>query len=292
MNSLNSYKKVATLVPELSDTLVKQAASSDTFSTKSREDTIASAAMISYLTKVANQYVPEDDAQRVNRAVDLYGLHEEVRKTEDGMLKQAAQDDYFDTEDRLRLAESIVEEHFGTHYDLEKTASQAEALWDHYSDDIQSDTVAILSGNGFMLKQAAQKALISRYIACNKSERGFLKLANVVASSNVEAFDSEDHKMIANAVIELEKKAGLYGGRFNFYKEAFVPMREKVASYKVDLAKDTVGLDAIIALGKDNLSRYLGEETAKAITGKDLTVAKAAVESLPLDLKRVLENML
>lgn len=285
--SLHAIKSVLELVPEASG-FIKRAYVEEDFPTKDRDSTVASALEINFLTKVAGQTVDFEDLARVNKAVRLYGVGDEVRRLSGQMEKAAAQRtaDAQGIEYELRTAEAIIESKCAGLMDIEKVASQSAALYDNYADEVRSQSVRLYAGAGKLNKEAAVMALEHRAKVTGRQE--FVKLAEVFRGTNPEALTIEENRALANSVLHFEKKAGYLG---DFYKEVFWISKEAIdRSISVNLGSKSVPAVKLQALNKSQVQQMIGDDIAELLSG-DLMALKSGVESLPLPEKQLLARL-
>lgn len=285
--SIENLKQVIKLVPDVVGH-IKQAKVEREFPTDCRDSALASALEIEYMHKVAHEMVPELTVARVNKAVDLYDLAEEVRNFATSMVKAASAQPKADVARDVQDAELLFEGNMGGFSDLEKVASQAEELYDSYADYVNSDAVKIYAGAGVLNKQAAEDALRSRYVATGNAE--FEKIARVLEATDVSKLDVDDNRMIVKAVVELEKSANIYGRGFNFYKEAFMTKSASECNIEVNLAGNRVTVGDIQRIGMDKIANYLGQDIADGMKG-GVDEMTAVVNSLPLDSQQMLARL-
>lgn len=287
--AIPSLKAVIGLIPDVVEH-IKQAKVEREFPTDCKDSVLASALEIVYLTKIAHQKVPDVDINRVNKAVSLYKLEDQVASFGDQMTKSASSvDKEIDYQEEVKQAQYIFEGNLSGLFDLEKTASQAEALWDNYSDYITSPEIEVYSGAGFLNKQAAVDALHARAVV-SKNQK-FTKLASIIDATKDRDFTIEDNRMISKAVLDLEKSANIYGIGFNFYKEAFLTKAASASVLHVKLAGKSVPVENILRTGMDKISHYLGKDVADEM-GSDPQQIKVVAESLPIDSQKVLANII
>lgn len=285
--SLHAIKNVLELVPEAAG-FIKRAYVEEDFPTKDKDSTVASALEIAFLTKVAGQTVDFDDIARVNKAVRLYGVGDEVRRLSATMEKSAAlrAEEARGIEYELRTAEAIIESKCAGLVDIEKVASQSAALYDNYADDIKSETVRLYAGAGKLNKEAALMALNHRAKVTGRSE--FTKLAEVFRGTNPDALTVEENRALAGSVIHFEKQAGYLG---DFYKDAFMITKEAIdRSITVNLGGKTVPAVTLQALPKSQVQSMIGDDVAQLLAG-DLMNLKRGVEALPLPEKQLLARI-
>lgn len=285
--SLHAIKNVLELVPEASG-FIKRAYVEEEFPTKDKDSTIASALEINFLTKVAGQTVDYDDMARVNKAVRLYGVGDEVRRLSGVMEKSASEraDQARGIEYELRTAEAIIESKCSGFMDIEKVASQSAALYDNYADDIKSDTVRLYAGAGKLNKEAAVLALNAR--ASRTGRKEFTKLAEIFQGTNPETLTMEENRALAGAVMHIEKQAGYIG---DIYRDAFWITKEAIdRSITVNLGTKSVPAMKLQALQKSQVQGMLGDDVAQLLAG-DLMNLKHGVEALPLPEKQLLARI-
>lgn len=284
---IQNIKHVISYVPEAVE-LTKQAHVDKEFPTNSKDSTILSALEITYLTKVAGTKVDTEVQDRVNSAVSLYGVGEGVSELSSLMLsrvneKQASEVDF---SEEVSQAQEVVEAMTCGRFDLEKVAHKASSLYDEYSDLVTSDIVKRYAGVGMLNKEAAELALSYRY-SRTKDDR-FMKIASIINSSKVEKFTPEENRMIADAVVGLEKEAGMVG--MDFYKDALMVKSASISSsIMIDLGGRQVSAETIIAKAP-TVANVIGEDVASDIENASPVEVKAIVDSLPMDLKAILRR--
>lgn len=281
--TVHALRETLTLVPEIAE-LCKSASVEDGFPTNNADSTLASALKITYMTKVANEKVTYEDRQRVNLAVNLYGLQEKVAELSHTMAlrnleKQASEADRLE---ELRFAEFVIESEAEGLVNLEKVASLSTELYDAYEEDISSPIVRRYACADTFVKEAAVRALECR--AKIAPMHGFDKIASIVASSDPAKFTQEDLRNISSCVSNLDKKAGLQTSGYNFYSEAFITKEAACSALMIKLDNTQVPVENIL---KAPIGGILGEDVAKEI-GSDPYNAKTVLESLPLDMQRLL----
>lgn len=285
--SLHAIKNVLELVPEAAG-FIKRAYVEEDFPTKDKDTTVASALEIAFLTKVAGQTVDYDDVARVNKAVRLYGVGDEVRRLSATMEKSASAraEHARGIEYELRTAEGIIESKCSGLMDIEKVANQSAALYDNYADDIQSDLVRLYAGAGKLNKEAALVALEHRAKVTGSAD--FTKLAEVFRGTNAESLTVEENRALANSVVHFEKKAGYLG---DFYKDAFWFTKEAIdRSYTVNLGGKTVSALSLKNIPKSQVQQMIGDDVAELLSGDPATI-KHGIEALPLPEKQLLARI-
>lgn len=285
--SLHAIKNILELVPEASG-FIKRAYAEEILPTKDKDSTVASALEIAYLTKVAHQVVDMDDVARVNKAVRLYGLTQQVSDLT-GTLVKAAADRSMEARsmtDELRTAEAILESRCSGLVDIEKVASTAAALYDNYAEEIESPLVRLYAGAGKLNKEAAVLAVECR--AKTTGNKGFSKMASILSATNPDELTVEENRALAGAVIYLEKQSGYLG---DFYRDAFWFTKEAIdRSITVNLGGKSVPAMTLQAIPSASVQSAIGDDVASLLAG-DLMNLKRGVEALPLPEKQLLARM-
>lgn len=283
--SIHNVKEIISYVPEAIE-FTKQAHVEKEFPTNSKDSTILSALEISYLTKVANEKVDPDTADRVKKASELYGVTQKVEELstlmQDRVLEKSASEREY--EEEVKQAEEIIESMRCGLVDLEKIASRSEDLFDEYSEHVTSDLVKLYAGAGVLNKEAAELALAIRYKQTGNED--FMKVAKVIHNSDVSKLTPEDNRSIAHAVLDLEKQAQVHG--MDFYRDAFMVKSASISNATtVKISGKDVPVSKIMAVAP-TISNVIGEDVAKSIEEGGPEEVKAIVDSLPMDLKKVL----
>lgn len=287
----HNMKDILTLVPEAAE-FVKKANLEEEFPVDNSDSAAASYLRANYLVKVAGKTVSEDVFALTKKAVDLYGIKDKL----DALLPK------FNTMQKQANASGpsvpvkVVEASFegdltGFGFlSLEKTASCARDLWDQYGEEIKSEEVRRYAGRAWLNKEAAVIGLANRYHATKGKCTEFVKIARLV-NDQVKPNDFEAIGNLCQTITALDKKAGLDIIGFNFYKEALITKEaEFVGSCKVMLAGEEVPYEKIQRFGKDRIGATIGDDVAKELTDCPVT-NKAVLESLPLDLQRMLKSL-
>jgi hypothetical protein len=115
-----------------------------------------------------------------------------------------------------------------------------------------------------------------------------MKIAKVIHSSDVSKLSEEENRLIAHAVLGLEKEAQL--PNMNFYKDAFMVKAASVSSSTTaTLAGQKVSISRIMAVAP-SLANVIGADVAKELSEGGPAEVKAVAESLPLDLQKLLST--
>lgn len=139
-----------------------------------------------------------------------------------------------------------------------------------------------------MDKQAALNGLHARYHATEDVR--FAKLASAVSSMPDVGYKQETVSYLCKTVTALDKEANLQTLGFDFYKEALIEKSAARSCLPIKLAGTSVPYEKIERLGKHNISRYIGDDVA-AEFDKGPQSVKIAMETLPLDLQRLVVNL-
>lgn len=280
---LHTIKRVSELVPE-AGALVKRASLEQNLPTSSKEETLLSALELEYMIKVAHTTVDLEDAERVCRAVDLYGIKDEVKDKASSMVKaaseQAAKNRGLKT-DVNQAVDFIDSQLLSMNPNLEKIAEASEKLWDEFSDHIDNDQVKLYAGAGTLVKEAAVAALNHRAKRTGNGE--FEKVAQVISATNPSTLSIDDNRAIIGAIRELEKQACY--AETDLYTDMFMT---KSASVVINL-----GSKSVDAANLTNIASHAGDVLGRDIETllKDAASNKAAIEALPLGEKQVLAGL-
>lgn len=284
MAHVHHIKPLLGLVPELYE-MVKTAKVQEPYLTSDKETTLLSAVAIEYakLPGVESCHIGLDKIAQVERAVEMYGLKDQVKSYTDsmhsrlggGLTKEAAQE--------LKIAERVLEERVDQMVDVVKVAGQCQELYAAYGDSISSEKVLRHAGVGFLDKEAAIRNLECRLRITGNG--GFGKIAQVLTHLETPETTRDGIVAIGNAVAALDKEAGLMGT--DFFEECVLTKTAAVASsLKVSLGGKAVSIQRVTAIAPD-LVDVLGADVVKELSGDPMHV-KAVVESLPADLKAVI----
>ncbi|CAL9987600.1 hypothetical protein VPHD148_0302 [Vibrio phage D148] len=280
---LHIIKKVSELVPDTA-ALVKRASLESNLPTNSKEETLLSALELEYMIKVAHSHVDLEDAERVCRAVDLYGIGPEVKDKASSMIKAASDQASRSRELKTDVNQAINfidSQLLSMNPDLEKIAEASERLWDEFSDHIDSDQVKLYAGAGTLVKEAAVMALNHRAKRTGNDE--FEKVAHVVAATNPESLSVEDNRSIVSAIRELEKQSHYV--ETDLYTDIFMT---KEASVMVNLGSKSVDATNLVKIA-GHAGDVLGSDIGQLL--KQAGQNKAAIEALPMGERQVLEGL-
>jgi len=289
----HALKSILELIPEALP-LVKQASLEDSFPTDSRDSSFASALSLQYHQHVSGKPVDYFAIEKVAKAVDLYGIQNDVSKLSDQMVKKAKarllraamppEQEYLDKQ------ASFTGDRAGF-VDYELLGKRAQALYKEASElNIEpSEDVKRYSGNAFLNKEAAVNALAARYQVTQNPD--FVKIASAIGRSDVTFFKPERVADICQTVAGMDKLAGLSLKGFDFYKEALLTKAASIHSaLTVRLCNQDIPYEKVDRLSKEAVSHYIGSDVAKELNG-DPANTKQVLETLPLDLQRVVLNL-
>ena len=290
----HNLKKVIELVPEAFP-LVKQASIDQESPLDNKDSVLATALEYEYLIKVAKDTSGFDLAtyDNVNKAVDIYGLGSEVSRLSDLMVKSAAAKSLYESEnstDNYMLKVSSFEGSLPS-MEITERSETATKLYKEAKEKglTPSETVMLYSGNAYLSKEAAVKALSVRYHTTKNTD--FVKLAGSIGRTPDAYLSAEVLVDIADTICEMDKIAGLHFQGHNFYKESFYT---KEADYKsnltVELCGKPVPYENLERVGRAKIASYIGADVASEMDAGPMNF-KNVVETLPLDLQRVLSSL-
>ena len=275
---LHTIKMVSDLVPE-AGALVKSASFETNLPTGSKEETLLSALELEYMTKIAHTQVDLYDMERVCHAVDLYDIADEVRAHTGTMVKSASVK--ASDEKVLQSAVEFIDFQLSSsHPNFEKVAEACEGLWDDYS--VTSDSVKLYAGAGTLVKEAAVNALNLR--AARTGVEDFIKVAEVIQSTDVSHLTIEDNRAIISAIRGLEKEACY--SESNLYTEMF---HTKQAAQMVDLGKIKADATDLVRIA-DRAGDILGADIGLLL--KDAHANAAAISALPMGELQAIAGLL
>ncbi len=275
---IQTINKVTSLVPEMAP-MVKKASLEQEFPTGNREETIVSAMELQYMTKLAHVGVDYEVAARVNKAVELYGVRDEISIMSSSMIKSAC---YREVDSVNQAQNKILNYISDGRPDFEKVAEACATLHDSNPDYEFQDVIKLYAGKALLNKEAAVAALNWRATRTNNPE--FTKIATVLGSTNPDSLTIEDNRAIISAVTGLEKEAKYRES--NFYTDAFLL---KEAAVNVKLCGRTVPAEHIKQAAQ-HIGDVLGSDIGDALDG-DLGIIKQVVEALPIGEKKVIEGI-
>ena len=280
---LHIIKQVSDLVPE-AGALVKRASLEKHLPTGSKDETLLSALELEYMMKVAHTQVDLEDAERVCRAVDLYGIKDEVRSHAGSMIKAASVQAAGQREVRREVSSAvdfIDNQLLSMNPDLEKVAEASEALWNEYSDHIDSEQVKLYAGAGTIVKEAAVLALNHRAKRTGNEE--FEKVAQVINSTDVNALSTEDNRAIISAIRGLEKAANYIES--DLYTDMFMA---KEAAQMINLGHRSVDATNLVKIA-GHAGDVLGADIGELL--KTAHANQAAIEALPMGERQVIAGL-
>jgi len=289
----HNLKEIFSIVPSLKDH-IKQANIEEDYPLDNKEGCLASYLRCYYLTKIAGKTVDPDIISKLEKASKLYGIAEEAKPFVDTMDKYASEKRKQlikqAEEIPVKIAQSIFEGSLTGFFDVEKASKQAQGLMLKYAEEVTSDEVKRYAGKAYFNKKAALEALDARATASGNPV--FTKVAAII-EKNMEV-DSPHAEIldVCERVTQLDKKAGLLMKGFNFYKEALAVKPQRLTTaLSVNICGKPCPYEKIQRLGKHRISAYLGKDVADQMTDNPV-LNKRIIESLPLDLQRVLAGIL
>lgn len=290
----HNLKNVLELVPE-AYSLVKQASVDQESPLDSKDSVLATALEYEYLVKIAKDTsnLNYDLYDKLDSAVHLYGLSEEVSRLSDLMVESANAKAIYESENSTENYLLKVSSFEGSipYISINDRSTTATNLYKQAKERgiTPSEDVILYSGNAYLSKEAAVKALAVRYHTTKNTD--FVKLAGSIGRTPDAYLSAEILVDIADTICEMDKVAGLHFQGHNFYKESFFV---KEAAYKGSLTLTLCGkqipYESVERIGRSKISNYIGEDVAKEMdAGPDNF--KNVVETLPLDLQKVLFNL-
>ncbi len=283
----HDLKNILELVPSAMEH-IKQASIEDDYPVDSPDSTIASGLRINYQIKIAHKPVDYETIDLVKKASALWGVTGLIEELSSGLVPKEVKADV--SEDVLFKQSMFSSKTAGIGVDFAVLAKEAQVLVDHFKEHVDSEDVLRYSCQGVLNKQAAIDALNSRAYATGKEE--FTKLAHSLEATNTGKLTTNELQKLAEVVTMLDKKAGLHLKGFNFYRETIMVKEADIKSSMTVLinGKD-VPYEKIEKLGSVRIGDALGKDVGASL-GKSPVEDKEVIETLPLDLQRVLSGML
>jgi hypothetical protein len=288
----HSLKPILQLVPEAMP-LVKQASVDQEFPLDSKDSTLATALQLKYFEKVAYHAVDVFQLEKVAKAVDLYGLREQLNELTGKMVKAAQAKKEEVSLDDQKLEYQIKEAAFSHNFQSTKErATEATELYKQASDlgITPSEDVVRYSGHAYFDKEAALKGLTVRYN--ETKDLDFVKVARVIVEGkNDERLrDADNLVKLASFIDTLDKRNHLQFKGFDFFKEAFVKEAAYKSALMVKLAGQQVPYESLERVGHTRIASYIGKDVADEMNHGPENF-KAVAETLPLDLQRMLVSL-
>lgn len=289
----HNLKEILKIVPGVKEH-IKQANIEEDFPLDNKDGCFASYINAFYLTKIANKPVEGGMLENLYKAATMYGIVGELKPFLTAMQKYAEQKqiDLVKTAESLpvKTAEAYFEGSLSGFFDVAKAMTDARVLMTKYAEQITSDTVKLYAGKAYFVKQAAVEALQSR--ASFSGNDTYNKVAALVEKSMDYDSTTDEVMNLCERVIELDKKAGLTARGYNFIKEALSTDSKRINSALIiKLAGKRFPYESFERLGKHRITQYLGKEVAAEMTHNPL-LNKRIIETLPLDMQRVLAGLL
>jgi hypothetical protein len=283
-----TLKEILDLVPEAAS-FVKQASVEQEMPLDNKDSCIATALQMKYHEKIAYKAVDVFALDKVAKAVEAYGVQTEVTALTDRMVKAAAQ--------RTATAAAIATDDYMTkqaYFEGELSglrvngtlSKQAAELYDEAKEKgiEPSEAVVRYSGNGYMDKEAAVKALANRFYETKNPS--FVKLATAIHKLPHQ-IRPETVRDICDTISEMDKQAGLVTKGYNFYNETIHTKEASLrSSLMVKLCGKDVPFEKIAKLGKGHFSSMMGSDIGNEFDHGPAHF-KQVLETLPMDLQKV-----
>jgi len=270
---LTTISELLTEFPELSP-LVKAAESWDDFPTDTDAQVIFSFALANHMEKSAQIY---DIPEHVKRAVAVGKIRNpEITRIVDGIAqKQLPKMQARSNEALTKEASvpSIVAEEFY----MEKSAAELRDIADTYGHQFHTPELAIKAGQKGFSKEAAIESLQSRCAA--SGDKRYEQLVDMLEKTAGD-LSTERCATLGAAMDILDRETGLASYGFNFAKEA----AQRRSELPVKLDKKTASIEELLQKHQ-HLENIVGDKLPK-----DPHELKAVMETLPLDLKRLVER--
>jgi hypothetical protein len=289
----HTLKNILELVPEALP-LVKKASIDKTMPLDSKDSTIATALQLKYFEKVAYQPVDVFALEKVTKAVHVYGVQDEVNTLTDKLIKAAEKktsDNELGTSENYFLKVAAFEGDLGNLPIKDRSEIATNLYKEAKARGIEaSEQIMLYSGNGFLSKEAAVKALAVRFNETKNTD--FVKIASAIGRTPDAVLSPEILTELSNTVCKMDEEYGLNFKGHNFYKEAFFT---KEAAYKGSISVRVAGKDvpyeSLERVGREKIAAYIGADVAAEMDAGPANF-KNVVETLPLDLQRVLGNLI
>jgi hypothetical protein len=289
-----TLKHILDLVPEAMP-LVKSANLEAEFPLGNRDECLASALTVQYLTKVANKPVDFDILEKVAYSVAAYGLEDQVSELSSKLLSRNKSS--LEKQAGAETEVSFLEKEANWEGDLtgfpciENLVKQAGELIQKAANlgITPSDKLRIYGGDAYLCKRAALESLGSRHYA---SKNG--TYAKIAAALSKEAEYIKPGSLVndlCTTVTRLDKEAGLLAKGFNFYKETLLTKQAASSSMTVGVCGKQYPLQTVLAMPSEYTDSYLGKGFSEQLNA-DPASAKAMVESLPMDTQNILATIL
>lgn len=290
----HSIKDVLELVPEALP-LVKQASVAEDYPLDSVDSCLASALTMKYHEHIDHQSVDPEQFVKVAHAVKVYGIEDKVEELAGKMIKAASDASRQAFESKNAPAEYMIKEagfvgNLTGFVDYVALSAQAEDLLkEAQALDIEAcDEVRIHAADGMLNKQGAIQGLADRYQATQNVN--FVKIASAIGRLDELSLKPETLKDICSTVTLMDKEAGLHANGFNFYRDA-VMLKTAATATQIQILNKAYPYESVMKLCPDEMGRYIGKDVSDECE-KGPANAKAVIETLPMDLQKVLANLL
>lgn len=290
-----TLKPILELIPEAMP-MVKRASIQEDFPLDSTDSVIASALEMKYHQHIDHKPVDPFVMDKVAQAVGLYGVKEQVEDLTKKMVKAAGQrqlGEMFSKENtKLCLAkQASFEGELSGMSDPLSRSEKALSLYKEASDLglESSEPVLRYSGRAYLSKEAAISNLGARYHATKDPD--FVKIAQAIGRLDTYSLKPETVLDICQTVSKMDKVAGLHMKGFDFFRDALLDKEAAISALLVTLDNKSYPWESIEKLGTDRIARFIGEDVAKEIEVSPQN-GKQVLETLPLDLQKVMVNLL
>lgn len=299
MSTLLAYSisNITDLIPE-SIEFIKKASIDEEFPIDNKDSALASGLQMEYLLKIAHRPVDPYVFDKVQNAIDLYGIRDNFEKLAKDMTRRSVSRLFEETPSTLCKK---ARDHFDyvssrMYKDIDQVVDAAEAF--EKSAALAGEELPQLAkryaGQMRLDKSASLKALNSRIAALDimsKSAEDYSKLRDTLETMNhTYGLDVPLVRDICKTVTEMDKQAGLSNLGFDFYKEALVDDSMIKEALYVKLANNDVPYEKLEKVGYDNFSHYIGKDVADEMKNGPVAF-KTVMETLPLDLQKLAYNL-
>ena len=283
----HDLKKILELVPEAM-TFIKLASIEDDYPVDNPDSTIASGLRINYQVKVAHKPIDLETINLVKKASTLWNVQDKIDELSKGFEHKPA---VMEKSAEAKVKQEIFNaKTSGFSLNFNELSKEAKQLVDNYNEHIDSEDVLRYSCQGVLNKQAALNGLESR--AYVTGDEGFTKIAEALAETNTNKLTVDELQKLAELVTTMDEKAGLHLKGFNFYRESIMVKEADIKSaMTICVNGKDVPYEKIQRLGKERIGTYLGKDISDAM-GKSPVEDKEVLETLPLDLQKVLHSAL
>lgn len=286
-------KPILELLPEATD-LVKKASIEQDLPVDNADSCAASALAIVYAEHVSKKSLDPYAMDKVASAVTLYDLESKLRPLKQELIKRANAKSLRSSVDPVqeyRTKEAGFWGDLADSTDVQSKSARAQSLVKQAAalKVEPAEFVRRYAAELHLDKMAAVTALAARYQATQ--DTGFAKIACAIGRLSTETLRPESVSDICKTVARMDKQAGLTVKGFDFYREALITKEAAVSALTVKLCGQDVPYESIERAGRARVAQYIGEDVAKEMDAGPAN-AKAVLETLPLDLQRLLMNVI